>query len=161
MQYDAYTGCDAKHVSIGTPVTIPDEEVRAACPRKPHQPANRTAVPHTLRALQEGRKKPVYVQDQVATDEQGRRRFHGAFTGGFSAGYYNTVGECRAAVPQPVLRRAGPHAACAAGSEKGWTPSTFKSSRGQKCPSAASDPARRGPTLSQAGTAAEGGGLHG
>ena len=26
------------------------------------------------------------------TDEQGRRRFHGAFTGGFSAGYYNTVG---------------------------------------------------------------------
>ncbi|KAG0268667.1 hypothetical protein BGZ95_002385 [Linnemannia exigua] len=25
-------------------------------------------------------------------DEQGRRRFHGAFTGGFSAGYYNTVG---------------------------------------------------------------------
>lgn len=26
------------------------------------------------------------------TDEEGRRRFHGAFTGGFSAGYYNTVG---------------------------------------------------------------------
>ena len=25
-------------------------------------------------------------------DEKGRRRFHGAFTGGFSAGYYNTVG---------------------------------------------------------------------
>jgi G patch domain-containing protein 1 len=25
-------------------------------------------------------------------DEQGRRRLHGAFTGGFSAGYYNTVG---------------------------------------------------------------------
>jgi len=25
-------------------------------------------------------------------DKQGRRRFHGAFTGGFSAGYYNTVG---------------------------------------------------------------------
>lgn len=39
-------------------------------------------------------------------DEQGRRRFHGAFTGGFSAGYYNTVG-----------------------TEKGWTPSTFQSSR--------------------------------
>jgi G patch domain-containing protein 1 len=34
----------------------------------------------------------VLVQDQVATDEQGRRRFHGAFTGGFSAGYFNTVG---------------------------------------------------------------------
>ena len=24
--------------------------------------------------------------------EEGRRRFHGAFTGGYSAGYYNTVG---------------------------------------------------------------------
>ncbi|GMH70293.1 hypothetical protein TrLO_g1630 [Triparma laevis f. longispina] len=39
-------------------------------------------------------------------DKQGRRRFHGAFTGGFSAGYYNTVG-----------------------SETGWAPSQFKSSR--------------------------------
>ena len=28
----------------------------------------------------------------TVTDEQGRVRFHGAFTGGFSAGYYNTVG---------------------------------------------------------------------
>ena len=25
-------------------------------------------------------------------DKQGRQRFHGAFTGGFSAGYFNTVG---------------------------------------------------------------------
>ncbi len=41
-----------------------------------------------------------------ATDEEGRRRFHGAFTGGFSAGYFNTVG-----------------------SEEGWTPRTFVSSR--------------------------------
>jgi hypothetical protein len=43
------------------------------------------------------------------TDEVGdpkRRRFHGAFTGGFSAGYFNTVG-----------------------SAKGWTPGSFKSSR--------------------------------
>lgn len=30
-------------------------------------------------------------QQQVVKDEQGRRRFHGAFTGGFTAGYYNTV----------------------------------------------------------------------
>ncbi|EFC49713.1 predicted protein [Naegleria gruberi] len=29
---------------------------------------------------------------QYATDEKGRRRFHGAFTGGYSAGYFNTVG---------------------------------------------------------------------
>ena len=33
-----------------------------------------------------------HVQDEVVTDEKGRRRFHGAFTGGFSAGYFNSVG---------------------------------------------------------------------
>lgn len=43
---------------------------------------------------------------QEVTDEEGRRRFHGAFTGGYSAGYYNTVG-----------------------SKEGWTPQTFTSSR--------------------------------
>ncbi|KAH0174422.1 DUF1604 domain protein, partial [Aureobasidium melanogenum] len=47
---------------------------------------------------------PVWKQDAV--DEQGRKRFHGAFTGGYSAGYFNTVG-----------------------SKEGWTPSTFTSSR--------------------------------
>ncbi len=31
-------------------------------------------------------------KEQYVTDDQGRRRFHGAFTGGFSAGYFNTVG---------------------------------------------------------------------
>lgn len=31
------------------------------------------------------------TKDQVL-DENGKRRFHGAFTGGFSAGYFNTVG---------------------------------------------------------------------
>lgn len=31
-------------------------------------------------------------KEHYVLDEQGRRRFHGAFTGGFSAGYYNTVG---------------------------------------------------------------------
>ena len=35
----------------------------------------------------EKKEKEFYV-----LDKQGRRRFHGAFTGGFSAGYYNTVG---------------------------------------------------------------------
>ena len=39
-------------------------------------------------------------------DEKGRRRFHGAFTGGFSAGYFNTVG-----------------------SKEGWQPKQFHSSR--------------------------------
>ncbi|KAL4566431.1 hypothetical protein LXL04_030546 [Taraxacum kok-saghyz] len=43
---------------------------------------------------------------QEVRDEEGRRRFHGAFSGGFSAGYYNTVG-----------------------SKEGWTPQTFTSSR--------------------------------
>ncbi|KAJ8102903.1 hypothetical protein POJ06DRAFT_294203 [Lipomyces tetrasporus] len=47
---------------------------------------------------------PVWKQE--ARDERGRKRFHGAFTGGFSAGYFNSVG-----------------------SSEGWTPSTFKSSR--------------------------------
>uniref|UniRef100_A0A0N4ZG95 RNA-binding protein 8A n=1 Tax=Parastrongyloides trichosuri TaxID=131310 RepID=A0A0N4ZG95_PARTI len=30
--------------------------------------------------------------EEIVTDEKGRQRFHGAFTGGFSAGYFNTVG---------------------------------------------------------------------
>ncbi|XP_073693124.1 G patch domain-containing protein 1 isoform X1 [Garra rufa] len=55
-------------------------------------------------------RKPVPVHDQTVKDEKGRyKRFHGAFTGGFSAGYFNTVG-----------------------SKEGWTPSTFVSSRQQK-----------------------------
>lgn len=55
-------------------------------------------------------RKPVPVQDQTVKDEKGRyKRFHGAFTGGFSAGYFNTVG-----------------------SKEGWAPSTFVSSRNQK-----------------------------
>jgi G patch domain-containing protein 1 len=48
----------------------------------------------------------VPVWKQEVTDERGRKRLHGAFTGGFSAGYFNTVG-----------------------SKEGWTPSTFVSSR--------------------------------
>ncbi|KAK3510302.1 hypothetical protein QTP70_034013 [Hemibagrus guttatus] len=52
-------------------------------------------------------RKPIPVQDQTVKDEKGRyKRFHGAFTGGFSAGYFNTVG-----------------------SKEGWAPSTFVSSR--------------------------------
>ncbi|KAI1259484.1 DUF1604-domain-containing protein [Xylariaceae sp. FL1019] len=43
---------------------------------------------------------------QEVRDEQGRKRLHGAFTGGWSAGYFNTVG-----------------------SKEGWAPSTFVSSR--------------------------------
>lgn len=54
-------------------------------------------------------KRPTPIEEQVVLDKQGRRRFHGAFTGGFSAGYFNSVG-----------------------SEEGWTPSAFKSSRSEK-----------------------------
>eukprot|EP01133_Synstelium_polycarpum_P010202 gene10202-11884_t len=50
---------------------------------------------------------PVWKQE--VTDERGRKRFHGAFTGGFSAGFFNTVG-----------------------SKEGWAPSTFKSTRAAK-----------------------------
>lgn len=62
-----------------------------------------------LPALDSGKRdpneyKPVWQQE--VRDEQGRRRFHGAFTGGFSAGYFNSVG-----------------------SKEGWTPSNFYSSR--------------------------------
>ncbi|KAI8394021.1 uncharacterized protein BYT42DRAFT_609781 [Radiomyces spectabilis] len=51
----------------------------------------------------------VPVWKQEARDEKGRRRFHGAFTGGFSAGYFNTVG-----------------------SKEGWQPSNFVSSRSSR-----------------------------
>ena len=57
-----------------------------------------------LTAAQRARAREGHV-----LDEQGRRRFHGAMTGGFSAGYYNTVG-----------------------SAEGWAPSTFVSSRGSR-----------------------------
>ncbi|XP_068166109.1 G patch domain-containing protein 1 isoform X2 [Antennarius striatus] len=54
-------------------------------------------------------KKPIPLHEQTVKDEKGRYRFHGAFTGGFSAGYFNTVG-----------------------TKEGWAPSTFVSTRQQK-----------------------------
>ncbi|CAL2037494.1 unnamed protein product [Caenorhabditis brenneri] len=54
-------------------------------------------------------KKPTQIHEEIATDEKGKRRFHGAFTGGFSAGYWNTVG-----------------------SKQGWVPQTFTSSRDER-----------------------------
>ncbi|KAJ6665996.1 hypothetical protein lerEdw1_000900 [Lerista edwardsae] len=62
-----------------------------------------------LEPLEEGEriKKPVPLHEQTVKDEKGRyKRFHGAFSGGFSAGYFNTVG-----------------------SKEGWAPSVFVSSR--------------------------------
>lgn len=59
----------------GTPVED-EEEMWAGQRRK------EARDPAATRAL------PLHKQE--VTDEQGRRRFHGAFTGGFSAGYFNT-----------------------------------------------------------------------
>ncbi|KAM8945992.1 G patch domain-containing protein 1 [Pelodytes ibericus] len=62
-----------------------------------------------LEQYEEGEKlkRPIPLQEQTVKDEKGRyKRFHGAFMGGFSAGYFNTVG-----------------------SKEGWAPSTFVSSR--------------------------------
>ncbi|KAL4872774.1 hypothetical protein BDV12DRAFT_161498 [Aspergillus spectabilis] len=55
-------------------------------------------------ARDDGSYVPVWKQE--VTDDRGRKRLHGAFTGGFSAGYFNSVG-----------------------SKEGWIPATFKSSR--------------------------------
>ncbi|CCJ29752.1 unnamed protein product [Pneumocystis jirovecii] len=57
--------------------------------------------------IEEGKYEPIWKQE--VRDERGRRRLHGAFTGGFSAGYYNTVG-----------------------SKEGWTPQSFRSSRKER-----------------------------
>lgn len=43
--------------------------------------------------------------EQEVRDDKGRRRFHGAFTGGFSAGYYNTVGSKEGWKPQDKYDR--------------------------------------------------------
>ncbi|KAI4145878.1 MAG: hypothetical protein LQ340_006133, partial [Diploschistes diacapsis] len=51
----------------------------------------------------------VPIWKQEVTDDRGRKRLHGAFTGGFSAGYFNTVG-----------------------SKEGWAPSSFVSSRSNR-----------------------------
>jgi len=48
-------------------------------------------------------------EEQIVTDERGKQRFHGAFTGGFSAGYFNSVG-----------------------TKEGWAPASFKSSRSDR-----------------------------
>ncbi|KAF2770852.1 DUF1604-domain-containing protein [Teratosphaeria nubilosa] len=74
----------APHALYGTPLPAYDPDVR-----------------------DDGSYKPVWQQE--VTDERGRKRLHGAFTGGFSAGYFNTVG-----------------------SKEGWTPSTFVSSRSNR-----------------------------
>ncbi|KHN10437.1 G patch domain-containing protein TGH-like [Glycine soja] len=78
-------------VFYGTPIEREDDSIS----RKKKAIAESSGQ---LRAL------PAWKQE--VRDEEGRRRFHGAFTGGYSAGYYDTVG-----------------------SKEGWAPQSFKSSR--------------------------------
>ncbi|RBR25924.1 uncharacterized protein FIESC28_01197 [Fusarium coffeatum] len=66
-----------------------------------------TPLPDDPEARDDGSFVPVWKQE--VRDERGRKRLHGAFTGGWSAGYFNTVG-----------------------SKEGWTPSTFVSSRNNR-----------------------------
>lgn len=65
------------------------------------------------------------LKPDTVVDDQGRQRFHGAFTGGFSAGYFNTVGSegrsllsCHENRPFTSLR-----------DTEGFQPATFNSSR--------------------------------
>ncbi|KAJ7138800.1 hypothetical protein C8R46DRAFT_1168247 [Mycena filopes] len=74
-----------------------------------------TPLPPLEKSKDNGEFVPLWKQD--VRDEQGRRRLHGAFTGGFSAGYFNSVG-----------------------SKEGWTPSAFVSSRGDRSKKKASRP---------------------
>ncbi|KAI0954695.1 hypothetical protein AcW1_006501 [Taiwanofungus camphoratus] len=74
-----------------------------------------TPLPPLEKSKDTGEFVPLWKQD--VRDEKGRRRLHGAFTGGFSAGYFNTVG-----------------------SKEGWAPSTFVSSRSERAKQKAARP---------------------
>ncbi|KAI0714194.1 hypothetical protein C8T65DRAFT_707738 [Cerioporus squamosus] len=74
-----------------------------------------TPLPPLEKSKDTGEFVPLWKQD--VRDEKGRRRLHGAFTGGFSAGYFNSVG-----------------------SKEGWTPSTFVSSRSERAKKKAARP---------------------
>ena len=55
------------------------------------------------------RERVQRARDNPLVDVRGKPRFHGAFTGGFTAGYYNSVG-----------------------SKEGWAPSEWRSSRNER-----------------------------
>ncbi|KAJ8514295.1 hypothetical protein ONZ45_g8158 [Pleurotus djamor] len=74
-----------------------------------------TPLPPLEKSKDTGEFVPLWKQE--VRDEKGRRRLHGAFTGGFSAGYFNTVG-----------------------SKEGWAPSTFVSSRSDRAKSKVARP---------------------
>jgi len=74
-----------------------------------------TPLPPLEKSKDTGEFVPLWKQE--VRDEKGRRRLHGAFTGGFSAGYFNSVG-----------------------SKEGWAPSTFVSSRSERAQAKAARP---------------------
>ncbi|KAF9028984.1 DUF1604-domain-containing protein [Hymenopellis radicata] len=74
-----------------------------------------TPLPPLEKSKDTGEFVPLWKQD--VRDEKGRRRLHGAFTGGFSAGYFNSVG-----------------------SKEGWIPQTFVSSRNDRAKKVAARP---------------------
>ncbi len=123
---------DTNLVLIGTPIDW--DEVRkygeAAVQAKDSTRGSTSSSSSSSKALVLAQSKNALLkpEDQMVFDEQGRRRFHGAFTGGFSAGYYNTVG-----------------------SKEGWTPSTFVSSRDRARAAAAA-------TVTDSGASVGGGG---
>jgi G patch domain-containing protein 1 len=67
---------DDDYVYIGTAL-VDESDARVGAKKQSMDPSLTRGLP---------------VHKQEVTDEQGRKRFHGAFTGGFSAGYFNTVG---------------------------------------------------------------------
>lgn len=54
---------------------------------------------------QAGQVVALPVHQQEVRDAQGRQRLHGAFTGGFSAGFFNTVGSEACSTQRHVLLR--------------------------------------------------------
>uniref|UniRef100_A0A1I7XRR4 RRM domain-containing protein n=1 Tax=Heterorhabditis bacteriophora TaxID=37862 RepID=A0A1I7XRR4_HETBA len=76
-------------------------------------------------------RKPTAIQDQVVTDERGRRRFHGAFTGGFSAGYFNSVGSKEGKYLRTMVLNTYSFKLLIL-IFSGWIPQEFKSSRDQR-----------------------------
>eukprot|EP00965_Chrysotila_dentata_P108109 3570376-Pleurochrysis_carterae.AAC.1 len=87
---------DDEDVLLGTAMSDEEDDAR----RNPRERAFRA---------KDVEKQQRWTSQQTVHDEQGRQRLHGAFTGGWSAGYYNTVG-----------------------SEEGWAPTEWRSSRSDR-----------------------------
>lgn len=85
---------DGRWVAYGT--AFSDDETGLSTPLSffPHSHTMLDADEGRFRALQQGKRRMVpAAYEQRVLNERGKpMRFHGAFTGGFSAGYFNTVG---------------------------------------------------------------------